>query len=115
MNRYLTMNPLDFPILSMVIFLPLAGVALILAMKKEGAIKVTALIASIVTLGLSIVLCGYFDPKTTLFQFGESRPWIPMYGITYTLGIDGLTVLLIVLTAVIAPICILCSWERVPE
>jgi NADH-quinone oxidoreductase subunit M len=115
MNRYLTMNPLDFPILSTIIFLPLIGVALMLVMRKEGTIKVTALITSMITLLLSLVLIANFDPKMHLFQFGESLPWIPMYSINYTLGIDGITILLIVLTALITPICVLCSWTAIHE
>jgi NADH-quinone oxidoreductase subunit M len=115
MNRYLIMNPLDFPILSTIIFLPLVGVALILALRKEASIKVAALIASMITLALSLVLYAHFDSTTPLFQFAESIPWIPMYSINYTLGIDGITILLIVLTALITPICVLCSWKAITE
>ena len=100
MEKYLIMNPLDFPILSTIIFLPLVGVALILLMRKELAIKVTALIASIATLVLSVVLYAYFDPRTPRFQFGESLSWIQMYNINYTLGVDGITILRIVLTEI---------------
>ena len=115
MEQYLIMNPLNFPILSATIFLPLVGVALILFMRGDGAIKVTALIASMGTLALTLVLYAHFDQKTPLFQFGESLPWIPPYNINYTLGIDGITILLIVLTALIAPACILCSWTAITE
>ncbi len=115
MEQYLIMNPLGFPILSTVIFLPLVGAGVIFFLRSDGAIKVTALIASLVTLSLSLVLYAHFDPKTPLFQFGESVPWIPMYNITYTLGIDGITILLIVLTALIAPACVLCSWAAIEQ
>ena len=115
MEKYLIMNPLDFPILSTIIFLPLVGVALILLMRKELAIKVTALIASIATLVLSVVLYAYFDPRTPRFQFGESLSWIQMYNINYTLGVDGITILLIVLTALVTPACVLCSWTSISQ
>jgi NADH-quinone oxidoreductase subunit M len=115
MEKYLIMNPLDFPILSTIIFLPLVGVALILFMRGELAIKVTALITSVATLLLSVALYAYFNPRTPLFQFGESLSWIRMYNINYTLGIDGITVLLIVLTALIAPACVLCSWTSISQ
>src|SRR4030043_1136424 len=115
MENYLIMNPLDFPILSTIIFLPLLGVALILFMRGELAIKVTALIASVATLLLSVALYAYFDPRTPTFQFGESLPWIRMYNLTYTLGIDGITILLIVLTALITPACVLCSWTAITQ
>jgi NADH-quinone oxidoreductase subunit M len=115
MEKYLIMNPLDFPILSTIIFLPLVGIALILFLRGEGAIKVTALITSIATLALSLVLYAHFDPQTPLFQFGESLSWIPGYRISYTLGIDGITLPLIVLTALIAPACVLCSWAAITD
>ncbi len=115
MEKYLIMNPLDFPILSTIIFLPLAGVALILFMRGELAIKMTALITSVATLLLSVVLYAHFDPRTPRFQFGEFLPWIQMYNINYTLGIDGITVLLIVLTALITPACVLCSWTAITQ
>jgi NADH-quinone oxidoreductase subunit M len=67
MEKYLIMNPLDFPILSTIIFLPLLGIALILFMRGEGAVKVTALITSIATLFMSLVLYAHFDPQTPLF------------------------------------------------
>jgi len=115
MEKYLIMNPLDFPILSTIIFLPLLGIALILFIRGEGAIKVTALITSIATLFLSLALYAHFDPQTPLFQFGESLSWIPRYRISYTLGIDGITILLIVLTALITPACVLCSWTAITD
>lgn len=115
MEKYLIMNPLDFPILSTIIFLPLLGIALILFMRGDGAIKVTALMTSIATLFFSLVLYAHFDPQTPLFQFGESLSWIPRYQIHYTLGIDGITILLIVLTALITPACVLCSWTAIVD
>jgi NADH-quinone oxidoreductase subunit M len=115
MEKYLIMNLLDFPILSTIIFLPLLGVALILFIKEERAIRVTALITSIATFFVSMVLYIRFDPRTPLYQFGESLSWIPMYNITYTLGIDGISILLIVLTALITPACVLCSWTAITQ
>ncbi|MEW6334857.1 MAG: NADH-quinone oxidoreductase subunit M [Thermodesulfobacteriota bacterium] len=115
MEKYLIMNPLDFPILTTVIFVPLAGIALILLMKQERTIKIAALITSIVTLLFSLLLYAHFDPRTPLFQFGESLAWIPRYQIHYTLGVDGITILLIVLTALITPACVLCSWTAITD
>src|SRR5574340_535296 len=115
MEQYLIMNSLDFPILSTIIFLPLIGVALILFLRGEGAIKGTALIVSIITLVLTLVLAAHFNPRTALFKFGEFLPWIPMYNINYALGIDGITILLIVLTGLITPACVLCSWTAIHE
>ncbi len=115
MSSYLLMNPLGFPILSTVIFAPLAGVLILLFLREDRLIKMTALTATIVTLFLAVLLFGNFNPDTALFQFGEVLPWIPAYNISYVLGVDGITIMLIVLTALIAPICILCSWRAIEK
>jgi len=107
------MNPLGFPILSAVIFLPLAGALLILLLRDENRIRITALATGILTLVVSLVLFFSFDPGTPLFQFGERLSWIPAYNIEYVLGVDGISIMLIVLTALIAPLCVLCSWKAI--
>jgi len=113
MEQYLLMNPLKFPILSTTIFLPLLGVIILLVMRDEKAIKVTALITGIINLLVSLLLYFNFNPDTYLFQFGEFIPWIPAYNINYILGIDGITIFLVILTALLAPICVLCSWTAI--
>jgi NADH-quinone oxidoreductase subunit M len=109
------MNPFGFPILSTVIFLPLAGAMFILFMKDENKIRMAALFTAAVTLIVSLVIFFNFDTRTAFFQFGEALPWIPAYNINYVLGIDGITVMLIVLTALIAPLCVLCSWTAIAK
>jgi len=113
MGQYLLMNPLKFPILSTTIFLPLLGAILLLLMRNEKAIKVTALTTGIINLLVSLLLYFNFNPDTYLFQFGEFIPWIPAYSINYILGIDGITIFLVILTALLAPICVLCSWTAI--
>jgi len=115
MNSYLIPNPLGFPILSTIIFLPLAGVIFLFLMKGENLIRITTLVTSILTFIVSLVLFSHFDSGTPLFQFGEFLPWIPAYKINYVLGVDGITILLIVLTALISPICVLCSWTAIEK
>ena len=115
MEQYLLMNPLDFPILSTTIFLPVIGAILILLINNERAVKITALITGIMTFMVSLMLYSNFNPDTYRFQFGEHMPWIPAYNINYTLGIDGITIFLILLTAILAPICVLCSWTAIKE
>ncbi len=115
MPSYLTMNPFGFPILSTVTFLPLAGALVLLFLKGDTKIKLTALVASILTLAVSLVLFFHFDQKTPLFQFAEKLPWIPSYNINYVLGVDGISIMLIVLTALIAPLCVLCSWKAIDK
>ena len=113
MPPYLIMNPLGFPILSTVIFLPLVGALALLFLRKETTIRVTALAATAATLLVSLVLLFNFNPHTSQFQFSEVLPWVPAYNIGYVLGVDGITVMLIVLTALIAPLCVLCSWTAI--
>ena len=115
MPSYLTMNPFGFPILSTVTFLPLAGALVLLFLKGDTKIKLTALVASLLTLAVSLVLLFHFDQKTPIFQFGEKLPWIPSYNINYVLGVDGISIMLIVLTALIAPLCVLCSWKAIDK
>ena len=115
MEKYLIMNALNFPILSTVIFLPLAGAFLLLFMKSDRAVKVTALITGIINLPISLILYSKFSQTTSLFQFGEHIPWIPSYNINYTLGIDGITIFLILLTTLLTPICVLCSWTAIEK
>ncbi|MCG6537610.1 MAG: NADH-quinone oxidoreductase subunit M, partial [Syntrophales bacterium LBB04] len=55
------------------------------------------------------------NASTPLFQFGERLPWIPAYNINYVLGVDGISIMLIVLTAMISPICVLCSWKAIEK
>jgi len=113
MLPYLTMNPFGFPILSTVIFLPLAGVFFILLLKDDSKIKITAFVAGLLTLLVSLMLFFSFDAATPLFQFGERLAWIPAYNINYVLGVDGISIMLIVLTALISPLCVLCSWKAI--
>ncbi len=113
MSPYLTMNPFGFPILSTVIFLPLAGVFFILFLKDDNKVKITAFVAGLLTLLVSLMLFFNFDARTPQFQFGERLSWIPAYNINYVLGVDGISLMLIVLTALISPLCVLCSWKAI--
>jgi NADH-quinone oxidoreductase subunit M len=115
MEKYLIMNTLNFPILSTVIFLPLAGALLLLFMKSDRAVKMTAFVAGLINFPISLILYSRFDTGTALFQLGEHIPWIPSYNINYTLGIDGITIFLILLTTLLTPICILCSWTAIEK
>ncbi|MEI6154102.1 MAG: NADH-quinone oxidoreductase subunit M [Deltaproteobacteria bacterium] len=109
------MNKLSFPVLSATIFLPLIGAILVLLMSNEKVIKITAFASGIVTFIMSIFLFANFNPETHLFQFGEFLSWIPLYNINYILGVDGITIFLILLTTLFTPICVLCSWTAIKD
>ncbi len=108
----------DWPILSVLIFLPLVGAGFILLVKGEeevvaGNARAVALWASLITFALSVFLWIKFDRTTSQFQFVENHEWIPAFGVSYSLGIDGISLLLIILTTVLTLICVLSSWESI--
>lgn len=113
MSDYLIMNPLNFPILTTTIFIPLAGAILLLLMRSDKIVKGIAFTTGIINFLISLLLLVYFDSSTHLFQFGEFARWIPTYNINYILGIDGITIFLILLTTILAPMCVLCSWTAI--
>jgi NADH-quinone oxidoreductase subunit M len=106
------------PLLTLLIALPLVGAGFALVLRGEAAAvarnaRWIALWTSLLTFALAILLWVRFDPSTADFQFVELRPWIPDYGIAYHLGVDGISMLLIVLTAFLLPLCVLASWEAI--
>ncbi|HON85744.1 MAG TPA: NADH-quinone oxidoreductase subunit M [Syntrophorhabdaceae bacterium] len=114
-QQFLLMNTFSFPILSTAIFLPLVGAVLLFFIRNETAIKATAFITGLINLVISFILFSGFNPETHNYQFGEFIPWIPSYNIHYVLGIDGITIFLILLTTLLTPICVLCSWTAIKE
>src|SRR5580698_8282292 len=107
-------------ILSLITFLPLAGVAAILALKAlapadetraAGAARWIALAVTLATLALSVVLVAAFNGANPGFQFVEDMPWFA--GLHYRMGVDGISVLFVLLTAFLMPICILASWTSI--
>lgn len=102
-----------FPILSVLIFLPLAGALLLLFIKNESMCRYVALITSSVVALLSIQLLSGFDRTTDKFQFVERHPWIEAFNIQYIVGVDGISILLIILTTFIMPFCVLASWSYI--
>ncbi len=107
----------DLPILSAVTFLPLAGALLIAVLPRSalGAIRSVALGTAVLTWILSLfVLVGYL-PGRPGFQYVEAADWIPLFGIQYKLGVDGLSVALVVLTTTLTAISILASFGPIQE
>jgi NADH-quinone oxidoreductase subunit M len=102
-------------ILTVVTFLPLAG-AFVIALLPRGAhsrIRGLALGVSLVTFALAVKLFLDFSPNHPGMQFVEHRPWIVSPRINYHVGVDGLSILLILLTAFLTPISVLASWESI--
>jgi NADH-quinone oxidoreductase subunit M len=113
MQDFLIMNTLGYPILSLLVFLPLAGVVPLLLLKNDEAAKYATLAVTLLIAIVSLPLYFKFDKTTAMYQFGEHHAWIPMWDINYTLGIDGISLLLILLTTLLMPLCVLCSWNYI--
>ena len=107
-------NSLGYPILSLVCFLPLIGaMAILLAGKRDGAAKWMALITSGITFLVSIPLVTDFDRTTANMQFVERQRWIPAWHVHYIVGVDGISVLLVMLTTLLSLICVISSWKAI--
>jgi NADH-quinone oxidoreductase subunit M len=107
-----------FPILSSLIFVPVAGAILLLLVdnrdgRRDGVIRTVTLAVSLIVLALAILAWAKFDPTSAEYQFTERHPWIPAFGIDYSVGVDGISLLLVALTAFLTPIALLSSWGSV--
>ncbi len=103
-------------LLSVLIFLPLAGALLILLTDAgEQGSKVIALATTLINFALSLLLWAGFHSNTADFQFQEMHPWFKGADINYHLGIDGISLFMVLLTTLLMPICILCSWEAITK
>jgi NADH-quinone oxidoreductase subunit M len=117
MEQQVIMNQLNYPILSTVIFLPVLGAILILLNKRSWELltKWIALGTSIATFILSIPLFTTFNMSTYKMQFVEKHSWIPDWNIFYFIGVDGISVLFILLSTLTAILCVLISWEAITK
>jgi len=108
----------ELPILTILIFLPLLGALLILSIRGDDEVvarnaRNVALWASGFTFVLSLLLWFQFDTTTADFQFVENVAWMPEFNIAYHLGVDGISVLFVMLTTLLTPICVLASWQAI--
>jgi NADH-quinone oxidoreductase subunit M len=107
------------PLLSLITYAPLVGIALILGLRLTGrneaktaqASRWIAFVVTLVTFALSVLLLFQFDKSNPGFQFVEDTAWFA--GLHYRMGVDGISVLFVVLTAFLMPICIAASWKSV--
>ena len=116
--------PAEQPWLSFITFLPLIGAALIILRRVlsredeshlvDDAAKKVALIATVITFAISLVVYLMYDPTVVGFQLVEQRDWLGD-GITYKMGVDGASILFVLLTTFIMPICIIASWKSVTK
>lgn len=109
----LLFNPNHPYILSTLIFLPLAGALLLLFVQNEAFARYWALGVTTLTAVLSIPLLTNFDSTSAKFQFAEQLSWIKSLNIQYVIGVDGISILLVMLTTLIMPLCVLASWSYI--
>ena len=107
-------------LLSLTIFVPVVGALLLAAVgnrdgSRDNLVRQITLVVSLVTFGLTLLLWQGFDPAGEEFQFVERVSWIPTFGIEYDIGVDGISLLLVVLTGFLTPIALLSSWTSVTK
>jgi NADH-quinone oxidoreductase subunit M len=107
-----SVNSGGFPWLTLVVFLPLAGAA-VLFFVKEAAVRWTALAVALADFALSLPLWWRFDPTIPRMQFTEQVSWITSPPINYSVGVDGISLPLVLLTTLLGPLCILVSWTAI--
>ena len=115
MEQYLIYNTLSYPILSAVLAIPLVGALVALFLKGDGVLKCWGLLVTLVTAVVSLPLYMNFDPTTAKYQFAEVYRWFPALHLHFSVGVDGISVLLVLLTTFVMPLCILCSWSYIKE
>ena len=108
----------DWPILSTVTFLPLIGALLILFIKDDNEqarknIRSVALLTTVFTFCLSLLIWVNFDNSDPGFQMVEKSPWIA--GLSYHMGVDGISMLFGILTTFLMPFCVLASWVSISK
>jgi NADH-quinone oxidoreductase subunit M len=107
--------PPALPLLSLLIWLPIAGGALTLLFgdRHAGQAKVFALLVAVLSLILTVPLFTGIDAASAAMQFGESHPWIPSFDIGYNLGVDGISVALIGLTTLVSVLVLIGAWDSI--
>lgn len=101
------------PILSILIFLPAIAAVIVPFLRNNSTVRWFALVILILDFLITIWILFAFDASTSEMQFSESREWVPALGIGYRLGIDGVSVWFIFLTALLGWICVLASWTAI--
>jgi NADH-quinone oxidoreductase subunit M len=111
------MSQLGFPLLSILLVLPVAGSILValLPRDREGLLKGAAFVTTMIVLVLSLVLYFNFQTGAPGFQFEEVRAWVPALNINYHVGVDGISLFLVLLTTLLSAVAVLSSWRAITE
>src|SRR6478735_8733251 len=104
---------MGLPLLSLIVFTPAIGAGVLMLLRSEDAIRWTALGIAVLDLVLCIIMLASFDTTTHAMQFTERHLWVPALGISYALGVDGISALFVFLSALLGAICVLASWVAI--
>jgi NADH-quinone oxidoreductase subunit M len=105
-------------LLSLAIWLPIIAGVVLLAVGRDshaGAVRWAALLAALAGFLVTLPLIGGFDTGTAAMQFQETAPWIRRFNVSYHLGVDGLSVWFVLLTAFITVIVVISAWKVITE
>src|SRR3978361_323548 len=111
-------NAAGFPVLSLITWLPLVGCLVMMMVRGDeetvaSNARWTALWTSLLVFVLSLVLWVQYDPTEAGFQFNERINWLPECKVGYSLVVDGISILFVLLSTLLTPICILSAWEAI--
>jgi NADH-quinone oxidoreductase subunit M len=103
--------------LTLLLLVPVVGMGIIAMVdgRREALIRRIALAASVAAFGVTLLLWARFDGSSADFQFVERHAWIPAFGIDYFVGVDGISIFLVVLTGFLTPLSLLSSWESIHQ
>ncbi|MDD4952955.1 MAG: NADH-quinone oxidoreductase subunit M, partial [Desulfovibrionaceae bacterium] len=102
-----------YPVLTCLIFFPLAAAAGLFLIRGEAVVRGYTMAVSIFELILAVPLIWF--KLDSQFQFVERVSWVPQWGLEYYLGVDGISILMVMLTLVILPLCVMCSWTYISK
>jgi NADH-quinone oxidoreductase subunit M len=107
----------SFPWLTVIGAVPLVGAAVVVLLPRGLAARAKhlALGISLLTLALTVAMALRFETGGPQFQFTEQHRWIPQFGVSYAVGLDGIALVLVALAVALTPVCILAAWHDVPE
>jgi NADH-quinone oxidoreductase subunit M len=108
------MQNTGYPVLSVLIFFPLLAAGVLVFLKDEKTIRGYSFLVGLIEILLALPLLG-FDMTTPDFQFMEQNLWMPNLGLTYALGIDGISLYMILLAVLLLPLCVLFSWTYISK
>ncbi|MBD9561011.1 NADH-quinone oxidoreductase subunit M [Ensifer sp. ENS03] len=102
-----------FPLLSLIVFIPAAGAAVVMLLRSDEAVRWAALGFTLLDVALAIAMLSGFNTASSEMQFVEKHPWVPELSITFALGVDGISALFVFLTALLGSVSVLASWVAI--